>query len=104
MDYFVGLDVSLRSVAVCVIDTKGNALLERSVACEIEDITQCLAFQHTLRKRSTHHLVDQSQMHPVLAPSGLPSSGGHDICRRIDSGTERRYRLCQSCTAFGPGQ
>lgn len=42
MDYFVGLDVSLRSVAICVIDAEGNALLERSAACEIEDITQCL--------------------------------------------------------------
>lgn len=43
MDYYVGLDVSLRSVAVCVIDTDGRVFFERSVACEIEDIRQCLA-------------------------------------------------------------
>ncbi len=43
MDYYVGLDVSLRSVAVCVIDADGRAVLERSVACEIEDIVRCLA-------------------------------------------------------------
>lgn len=43
MNYYVGLDVSLRSVAVCVIDVEGRAVLERSVACEIEDIAACLA-------------------------------------------------------------
>lgn len=43
MDYYAGLDVSLRSVAICVIDAGGRAVFERSVACEIEDIRQCLA-------------------------------------------------------------
>ena len=43
MGYYVGLDVSLRSVAVRIIDAVGGAVLERSVACEIEDITQCFA-------------------------------------------------------------
>ncbi len=38
MDYFVGLDVSLRSVAVCVVDAAGKHVFERSVACEIEEI------------------------------------------------------------------
>lgn len=42
MDYCVGLDVSLRSVAVCVVDSDGKAILERSVPCEIEDITNFL--------------------------------------------------------------
>ena len=42
MDYFVGLDVSLRSEAVCVVDADGKHVLERSVACEIEDIVACL--------------------------------------------------------------
>ena len=42
MDYFVGLDVSLRSVAVCVIDTDGKHVFERVVAFEIEDIVGCL--------------------------------------------------------------
>lgn len=43
MDYFVGLDVSLRSIAVCVIDAGGQVVFERSIDCEIEDIRQCLA-------------------------------------------------------------
>jgi len=38
MDYYVGLDVSLGSVAVCVIDADGKHVFERAVACEIEDI------------------------------------------------------------------
>ena len=42
MDYFVGSDESLRSVAVCVIDADGKHIFERSVACEIEDILACL--------------------------------------------------------------
>lgn len=42
MDYYVGLDVSLRSVAVCVIDVDGKHVFERTVECEIEDIVRCL--------------------------------------------------------------
>ncbi|GFE66064.1 hypothetical protein KIN_31380 [Litoreibacter roseus] len=32
MDYYAGLDVSLRSVAVCVIGADGKHIFERSVA------------------------------------------------------------------------
>ena len=42
MDYFVGLDVSLRSVAIFVVDANGKHVFERAVASEIEDITACL--------------------------------------------------------------
>ena len=42
MDYYAGLDVSLRSCAVCIVDNKGNVLLERELACEIADISNCL--------------------------------------------------------------
>ena len=41
MDYFVGLDVSLRSVAVCVIDAGGKHVFEGVVACEIDGIVAC---------------------------------------------------------------
>lgn len=43
MDYFVGLDVSLRTVAVCVIDGDGRTVFERSVTCEIDAISGCLS-------------------------------------------------------------
>ena len=42
MDYYFGLDVSLKTVAVCVINADGKLIFERSVACEIEDIVECL--------------------------------------------------------------
>ena len=42
MDYYVGLDVSLRTVAICVINADGKLIFERSVACQIEDIVECL--------------------------------------------------------------
>lgn len=42
MSYFAGLDVSLRSVAVCVIDESGKIVIERTVPFEIEDVVACL--------------------------------------------------------------
>jgi len=42
MSYFVGLDVSLRSVALCVVDTDGDIVMERSLDCEVEAIDSCL--------------------------------------------------------------
>ena len=42
MDYFAGLDVSLRSCAVCVVDSKGTVVLERELFCDVEDIANCL--------------------------------------------------------------
>ena len=38
MEYYAGLDVSLRSCAVCVVDGKGTVLHERDLPCEIEEI------------------------------------------------------------------
>lgn len=42
MEYFAGLDVSLRSCAVCVVDGKGAIVYERELPCEIEEIASCL--------------------------------------------------------------
>ena len=38
MEYFAGLDVSLRYCAVCIVDSKGTVLHERDLPCEIEEI------------------------------------------------------------------
>lgn len=43
MEYFVGLEVSLRSCALCVVDPKGNVVLECELACEVNDIAECLS-------------------------------------------------------------
>lgn len=42
MQYFVGLDVALRSLALCIIDGQGEIVLEQALLCEVEDITSCL--------------------------------------------------------------
>ncbi len=42
MTYYAALDVSLRSVAICIIDNDGDIQFETSVPSEIEDITQVL--------------------------------------------------------------
>ena len=51
MEYFVGLDVSLRSCAMCVVDNKGKVYLERELPCEVEDVADCLAaFEHPIAR------------------------------------------------------
>jgi transposase len=51
MDYFVGLDVSLRSCALCIVNSKGTMLLERELPCEVSDIAECLAsFPHPIER------------------------------------------------------
>ncbi|WP_439105147.1 IS110 family transposase, partial [Celeribacter marinus] len=51
MDYYVGLDVSLRSCALCIIDSKGKVYLERELPCEVEDIANCLeTFAHPIER------------------------------------------------------
>jgi len=51
MDYFAGLDVSLRSCAICIVDSQGTMLFERELPCEIKDIADCLAsFPHPIER------------------------------------------------------
>jgi transposase len=42
MTHYVALDVSLRSVAICIVDDNGDITLEKSVKAEVEDIVQIL--------------------------------------------------------------
>lgn len=76
MDYYVGLDVSLRSVAVCVIDADGGTVFERSVACDIEDIAQCLAGFEASGLRIGFEAGAMSQ----LLFFGLKSAGFDVVC------------------------
>ena len=51
MEYFVGLDVSLRSCALCIVDNRGKVLLERELPCEVVDIAECLrAFSRPIER------------------------------------------------------
>jgi len=42
MEYYAGLDVSLRSCALCVVDANGKFVFEHELSCEVEDIAECL--------------------------------------------------------------
>lgn len=42
MRHFVGLDVSLRSVALCIVNDDGDIVFERAIDCEVEAIDHCL--------------------------------------------------------------
>lgn len=49
MDYFAGLDVSLRSCALCIVDNKGTIVLERELGCDVDEITNCInSFAHPI--------------------------------------------------------
>ncbi len=51
MEYNVGLDVSLRSCALCIVDNNGKVHVERELPCEVEDIANCLeAFEHLIER------------------------------------------------------
>ena len=41
--FYAALDVSLRSVAVCIIDQDGKVKLERSVPSDVPDLVRCLS-------------------------------------------------------------
>lgn len=76
MDYFVGLDVSLRSVAVCVMDANGKRIFERAVVCEIEEIQACL---HDLPQRSCRIGFESGAMSQYLF-FGLKKAGFDVVC------------------------
>ena len=42
MTYYTGIDVSLRSVSICIVDDKGEVCLEAKVAAEIDVIVDRL--------------------------------------------------------------
>jgi hypothetical protein len=42
MEIYAGLDVSLRSCAICFADNKGKVIFERELVCEVADISDCL--------------------------------------------------------------
>ena len=51
MEYYAGLDASLRSCALCIVDAKGTVMLERELSCEVSDIAACLgAFPHPIER------------------------------------------------------
>ena len=51
MEYFAGPDVSLRSCALCIVDSKGAVRFERELPREVTDIAGCLRdFPHPIER------------------------------------------------------
>ena len=60
MTYYAALDVSLRSVAICINDDQGAVCLERIVPSEINDIVACLKSEFPARAAKTGGAVVSS--------------------------------------------
>ena len=76
MTHYAALDVSLRSVAICIIDNEGAIRLETSVPSEIEDITAVLdSFDGTM----TSVGLEAGVLTQYLT-YGLQSTGYEVIC------------------------
>ncbi|WP_291731853.1 IS110 family transposase [Leisingera sp. F5] len=51
MEFFAGLDVSLRSCALCIVDARGGIAFERELTCDVDEIAQCLkSFAHPIAR------------------------------------------------------
>jgi len=71
MSYYVGLDVSLRSVAMCVLDSAGAIIEEVSLPCEVEVIASHLRQSGRVIERIGFEAGTMSQMlfHGLTAES-----------------------------------
>lgn len=76
MKYFVGLDVALRSVALCLVDGEGEIVLERALACEVGEIAECLSgFGHSIERIGFEAgTMSQTLFH------GLTAAGYDAVC------------------------
>ncbi len=76
MGYYVGLDVALRSVALCVIDGDGEIVLERALACEVGEIAEYL---HSFGKPIERIGFEAGTMSQTLF-YGLKAAGFDVVC------------------------
>jgi Transposase len=73
MDYFAGLDVSVKETSVCIVDDAGKIVREVRVASELEALLQVLANNTYCFKRVGVEAGPLSQwLYSVLAEASLP--------------------------------
>src|SRR5262252_1955978 len=73
MDYFAGLDVSVKETSVCIVDDAGKIVREARVASEPEALLQVLTNTIDRFKRVGLEAGPLSQwLYSVLAEAGLP--------------------------------
>jgi transposase len=99
MEYFSGLDVSLRSCALCIVDGKGTVLFERKVPCEVSDIAECLVeFPHPI-ERVGFEAGTMSQ-HIFF---GVTAEGFDDVCMKLMTIPPLAH-ACMCCRQWALGQ
>jgi transposase len=73
MDYFAGLDVSVKETSICIVDDAGKIVREAKVASEPEALLQVLTNNTYRFKRIGLEAGPLSQwLYSVLAEAGLP--------------------------------
>jgi transposase len=73
MDYFAGLDISVKETSVCIVDDAGKIVREARVASEPEALLQVLANTIYRFKQVGLEAGPLSQwFYSVLAEAGLP--------------------------------
>jgi transposase len=76
MGYYAGLDVALRSVAPCVVDSTGEIVMERALAFEVSEIAECL---HSFGKPIERIGFEAGTMSQTLF-HGLKAAGFDVVC------------------------
>ena len=85
MEYFAGLDVSLETVNVCVVDEDGNILLERKVDAEPDTIVTVLrSFGQPFKRIGLEAGPTSSWLYSELHAAGYPAICLE--CRHVKAG------------------
>src|SRR6478736_2276821 len=85
MDYFAGLDVSLDTVNVCIVNDAGDVLLERKIDAEPAVIADLLAgFGHPFKRVGLEAGPTSSWLHSALREAGYPAICLE--CRHVKAG------------------
>ncbi|MCG2633271.1 transposase, partial [Bradyrhizobium sp. WYCCWR 13023] len=74
MEFFCGLDVGMDETAVCVVDDKGQVVLETAVVTDPDAVRTALAPYLSRLRRLGHEAGSLSPwLHPELVKLGLPA-------------------------------
>jgi transposase len=85
MDYFAGLDASLETVNVCIVDGEGSVLLEQKVGAEPQEIAALLKrFDRPLKRVGLEAGPTSSWLFTELRAAGYPALCLE--CRHVKAG------------------
>jgi len=85
MAHYVGIDASLETVNVCIVDEEGGVCLERKIEAEPEGIVALLkSFEHPIRRLGLEAGPTASWLYSELRAAGLPAICME--CRHVKAG------------------